>query len=369
MYEVLNAQNMESGFLSPQMLGGKRSSTIKSELPCLLRLLVPILAHGQDLCQQHRSRLAVPIQYIPPSRVTHSSSKEDIQKLTDETGEAKAYQDINIMASSTPAVSRKLEGKVALITGGASGIGKRTAEIFAEQGAKVVIADIQDELGNSVAQAIGSSTCLYVHCDVTDENQIKNAVDTTVQTYGKLDIMFNNAGIGGPNNARIIDNDKEDFERVLSINLTGVFLGIKHAAQAMIPARTGSIISTSSISSYVGGAASHAYCCAKHAVVGLTKNAAVELGQFGIRVNCLSPYACATPLATKFVGLNDDMLESTMNLLANLKGVTFKTDDVANAALYFASDDSRYVSGHNLLIDGGFSIVNPSFHMFQYSES
>ncbi|PNX74931.1 momilactone A synthase-like protein [Trifolium pratense] len=272
------------------------------------------------------------------------------------------------MASSSPAaVSRRLEGKVALITGGASGIGKRTAEIFAEQGAKVVIADIQDELGHTVAQSIGSSTCLYVHCDVTDENQIKNAVDTTVQTYGKLDIMFNNAGIGGPNNSRIIDNDKADFERVLSVNLTGVFLGIKHAAQAMIPARTGSIISTSSISSYVGGAASHAYCCAKHAVVGLTKNAAVELGQFGIRVNCLSPYACATPLATQFVGLNDDMLESTMSLLANLKGVTFKTDDVANAALYFASDDSRYVSGHNLLIDGGFSIVNPSFHMFQYS--
>lgn len=274
------------------------------------------------------------------------------------------------MASSSPAsVNRRLEGKVALITGGASGIGKRTAEIFVQQGAKVVIADIQDELGHSVAQTIGSSTCTYVHCDVTDESQIKNAVDTTVQTYGKLDIMFNNAGIGGPNNSRIIDNDKADFERVLSINVTGVFLGIKHAAQAMIPARTGSIISTSSISSYVGGAASHAYCCAKHAVVGLTKNAAVELGQFGIRVNCVSPYALATPLATQFVGCNDGELETTMNTLANLKGVTLKTDDVANAALYFASDDSRYVSGHNLLIDGGFSIVNPSFHMFQYSDS
>ncbi|KAK7396728.1 hypothetical protein VNO78_17886 [Psophocarpus tetragonolobus] len=268
-----------------------------------------------------------------------------------------------------PFVWCRLEGKVALITGGASGIGKRTAQVFAQHGAKVVIADIQDQLGHSVAQSIGPSICCYVHCDVTDENQIKNAVDKAVLTYGKLDIMFNNAGIADPNKNRIIDNDKADFERVLSVNVTGVFLGMKHAAQVMIPARSGSIISTASISSYVGGAASHAYCCAKHAVVGLTKNAAVELGQFGIRVNCLSPYALATPLATKFVGANDEELEGIMSSLANLKGVILKADDVANAALYFASDDSKYVSGHNLLIDGGFSIVNPSFNMFQYSDS
>ncbi|XP_027349285.1 secoisolariciresinol dehydrogenase-like [Abrus precatorius] len=279
------------------------------------------------------------------------------------------FSEVISMATSISALNRRLEGKVALITGGASGIGKRTAEVFAEHGAKVVIADIQDELGHSVAQSIGSSTCLYVHCDVTDENQVKSAVDKAVETYGKLDIMFNNAGIADPNKSRIIDNDKADFERVLSVNVTGVFLGIKHAAQAMIPARSGSIISTASISSYLGGAASHAYCCAKHAVVGLTKNAAVELGQFGIRVNCLSPYCLATPLATKFVGATDEDLENVMNSLANLKGVTLKADDVANAALYFASDDSRYVSGHNLLIDGGFSIVNPSFHMFQYPQS
>lgn len=258
---------------------------------------------------------------------------------------------------------------MALITGGASGIGKRTAEVFVQHGAIVVIADIQDELGHSVAQSIGPTNCLYVHCDVTDEAQVQNAVDTAVKTYGKLDIMFNNAGIVDANKPRIIDNEKADFERVLSVNVTGVFLGIKHAAQAMIPARGGSIISTASISSYVGGAASHAYCCAKHAVVGLTKNAAVELGQFGIRVNCLSPYALATPLATRFVGVNDEELENVMNSLANLKGVTLKADDVANAALYMASDESRYVSGQNLLIDGGFSIVNPSFHMFQYGDS
>ncbi|KAL4605958.1 hypothetical protein ACB092_09G067700 [Castanea dentata] len=267
------------------------------------------------------------------------------------------------------AVTRRLEGKVALITGGASGIGEFTAKVFVHHGAKVIIADIQDELGHSVIEALGSSNALYVHCDVTDEAQIKNAVDEAVATYGKLDIMFNNAGIVDENKVRIIDNEKADFERVLSVNVTGVFLGIKHASQAMIPARSGSIISTSSISSYLGAAASHAYTCSKHAVLGLTKNAAVELGQFGIRVNCLSPYALATPLATKFVGVDDETLENVMNSLANLKGVTLKAEDVANAALFLASDESRYVSGHNLLIDGGFSIVNPSFNMFQYPDS
>ncbi|KAJ9559132.1 hypothetical protein OSB04_013746 [Centaurea solstitialis] len=264
--------------------------------------------------------------------------------------------------------ARRLEGKVALITGGASGIGECTAKVFAEHGAKIVIADIQDQLGQAVCEAIGSANSIYVRCDVTNEEDIKNAVDTAVATYGKLDIMFNNAGIADPNKPRIIDNEKTDFERVLSINVTGVFLGMKHAARVMVPARAGSIISTASISSNVGGAASHAYCCAKHAVAGLTKNLAVELGQFGIRVNCLSPYAMVTPLATSFIGVEGEVLENAMNSLGNLKGPTLRTDDVAKAALFLVSDDAKYISGHNLFIDGGFSIVNPSLGMFKYPE-
>ncbi|KAA0043844.1 hypothetical protein IC582_009250 [Cucumis melo] len=261
---------------------------------------------------------------------------------------------------------RRLEGKVALITGGASGIGECTAKIFVHHGAKVVIADIQDDLGHALcANVLGSTNSLYVHCDVTDESQVQAAVAAAVETFGKLDVMMNNAGIVDPSKPRIIDNDRSDFDRVLNINVTGVFLGIKHAAQAMIPAKTGSILSTASVASYIGGSASHAYTCSKHAVVGLTKNAAVELGQFGIRVNCLSPYALVTPLATKFVGLNGAEFEEVMGSKANLKGVTLKAEDVANAALFLASDESRYVSGHNLLIDGGFSIVNPNINIFQ----
>ncbi|CAK9180804.1 unnamed protein product [Ilex paraguariensis] len=274
------------------------------------------------------------------------------------------------MASILSGVLRRLEGKVALITGGASGIGECTAKTFIKHGAKVVIADVQDDLGHAVCEVLGPSNCTYVHCDVTNENHIRDAVDKTVATQGKLDIMFNNAGISDNSKARVIDNEKADFERVLSINVTGVFLGMKHAARVMVPAKSGCIISTASISSQVGGAASHAYCCSKHAVLGLTKNLAIELGQFGIRVNCLAPYALATPLAKKFIGLNDDeVLENAMNSFANLKGVTLKAEDVANAALYLASDEARYISGHNLFIDGGFSVYNSAFHMFQYPDA
>ncbi|XP_031281029.1 secoisolariciresinol dehydrogenase-like isoform X1 [Pistacia vera] len=267
------------------------------------------------------------------------------------------------------AITRRLEGKVAMITGGASGIGECTAKLFAKHGAKVVIADIQDQLGHSVVDAIGSSNSSYVHCDVTDESQIKNAIDQTVSTHGKLDVMFNNAGIADENKPRLIDNEKADFERVLRVNVTGVFLGIKHAARVMIPARSGSILSTASISSKVAAAASHAYCASKHAVLGLTRNAAVELGQFGIRVNCLSPYALATPLATKFVGLSDEELENLMHSLGVLKGVKLKAEDVANAAVYLSSDEAKYVSGQNLFIDGAFTTVNPTLGMFQYPDS
>ncbi|XP_030548656.1 secoisolariciresinol dehydrogenase-like [Rhodamnia argentea] len=269
-------------------------------------------------------------------------------------------------SSFISAVTKRLDGKVALITGGASGIGEITARVFAHHGAKVVIADINDALGHSVCDSLGQDTASFIHCDVTAESQIKAAAAEAISVYGKLDIMFNNAGIVDPKKSRIIDNEKVDFDRVLAVNVTGVFLGVKHAAQAMIPTRRGCIINTASMSSGVSGAASHAYTCAKHAVLGLTRNAAVELGQFGIRVNCLSPYACVTPLATKFVGLGPAELEATMDSLSNLKGLTLKAEDVANAALFLASDEARYVSGHNLFIDGGLSIVNPSFNMFQY---
>ncbi|XP_059429497.1 borneol dehydrogenase, mitochondrial-like [Corylus avellana] len=259
------------------------------------------------------------------------------------------------------AAARRLEGKVALITGGASGIGEATTKLFSKHGAKVVIADIQDELGHSVCKDLPPQSTSFVHCDVTKETDVENAVNLAVSKFGKLDIMFNNAGIAGVAKTDILEITKPEFEQVIGVNLVGVFLGTKHAARAMIPARQGSIISTASVCSVIGGSASHGYTSSKHGVVGLMKNTAVELGRFGIRVNCVSPYAVATPLAKDFFKLDDDEVHS---IYSNLKGRVLKAEDVAEAALYLGSDESKYVSGHNLLVDGGFSIVNPGFFMY-----
>lgn len=254
---------------------------------------------------------------------------------------------------------------MALITGGASGIGECTARLFVKHGASIVIADIQDELGARLCAELGPGACSYVHCDVTSEDDVAGAVDHAVARFGKLDIMFNNAGIGGAACHSIRESTKADFEHVLAVNLVGPFLGTKHAARVMVPARRGCIIGTSSLASAVAGAASHAYTCAKRALVGLTENAAAELGRHGIRVNCVSPAAAATPLATGYVGLDGEAFEQVMEAVANLKGVGLRVEDIAAAVLFLASDDARYVSGHNLLIDGGISVLTPSFGIFK----
>ncbi|XP_043706747.1 secoisolariciresinol dehydrogenase-like [Telopea speciosissima] len=263
-------------------------------------------------------------------------------------------------SSILSAIGRRLEGKVALITGAAGGIGKCTAELFCKHGAKVMIADIKDELAHSVCQDIGPTSASFVHCDVTVESDVQNAVDATVSKYGALHNMFNNAGIVGSNTPNIPHDDKADFERILSVNVTGAFLGTKHAARVMIPAGGGSIINTASVCSVMGGLAPHSYTTSKHAVLGLTKNTAVDLGRYGIRVNSVSPYLVITPLAKEFLK-KANMPEE---VYSNLKGVVLKTEDVAEAVLYLGSDESKYVSGHNLVVDGGYTISNPAFTVY-----
>ncbi|BAT90367.1 hypothetical protein VIGAN_06159900 [Vigna angularis var. angularis] len=262
--------------------------------------------------------------------------------------------------SVVSAAVKRLDGKVAIITGGASGIGEATARLFSKHGAHVVIADIQDDLGLSLCNELESA--IYVHCDVTKEEDVEKCVDRAVSKYGKLDIMFNNAGTGDEFKRSILDNTKSDFERVISVNLVGPFLGTKHAARVMIPAKRGCIINTASVAGCIGGGATHAYTSSKHALVGLTKNTAVELGQFGIRVNCVSPFAIVTPLLNKYFNLDEEGVRKTY---MNLKGWYPVPNDVAEAVLYLAGDESKYVSSHNLVIDGGLINSNVGFPMFE----
>ncbi|KAK1263421.1 Momilactone A synthase [Acorus gramineus] len=253
------------------------------------------------------------------------------------------------------AVAKRLQGKVAVITGGASGIGEATARLFRAEGAKVVIADVQDKLGRSVSADLGGPTdCLYVRCDVTSEPDVRDAVDTAVSHFGKLDVMYNNAGMSDPL-LRIAETEKSVFERVLAVNLTGAFLGTKHAARVMVPRGRGCIVATASACSVIGGTGTHAYTASKHGLVGLTKNAAAELGRFGIRVNCVSLNGVVTPLSRGALGVGEEECREMFDAMSTLKGTTLAAEDIARAVLYLTSDEGRYVSGHNLIVDGGFT--------------
>lgn len=259
-----------------------------------------------------------------------------------------------------------------MVTGGATGIGESIARLFHKEGAKVCIADLQDNLGQNVCESLGGEpSAYYFHCDVTIEDDVRCAVDFTVDKFGTIDIMVNNAGLSGPPCPDIRNAELSDFEKVFDVNVKGTFLGMKHAARVMIPQMKGSIVSLCSVASVIGGLGPHAYTGSKHAVLGLTRNVAAELGKHGIRVNCVSPYGVATGLAVAHL----PVAERTENALAgfrsfvgrhaNLKGVDLIADDVANAVLFLASDEAKYISGDNLMVDGGFTSSNHLLRVFR----
>ncbi|XP_062209219.1 sex determination protein tasselseed-2-like [Phragmites australis] len=284
--------------------------------------------------------------------------------------------DGNVAGAAAPtAMPRRLDGKVAIVTGGARGIGEAIVRLFVKHGARVVIADIDDAAGKALAAALGPQVSC-VRCDVSVEEDMKRAVDWALARHGRLDIFCNNAGVLGSQTRAaksILSFDAGEFDRVLRVNVLGAALGMKHAALAMAPRRAGSIVSVASVAGVLGGLGPHAYTASKHAVVGLTKNAACELGAHGIRVNCVSPFGVATPMLINawrqghddaddadvdidITVPNDEEVEKMEEVVrgfATLKGPTLRPRDVAEAVLFLASDESRYISGHNLVVDGG----------------
>ncbi|KAF8390275.1 hypothetical protein HHK36_024800 [Tetracentron sinense] len=254
-------------------------------------------------------------------------------------------------------VSKRLDGKVVIITGGASGIGEATAHLFANNGTRaVVIADIQDRLGQRVATSIGLHRCSYIHCDVTDEEQVKSLVEHTVQSYGRLDIMFSNAGVPSPTNQTILELSLISLDNLFAVNVRGMAACVKHAARAMVDGGVkGSIVCTASVAASFGSNRWTDYCMSKHAVVGLVRSASRQLGEYGIRVNCVSPSGLATPLLCKAYQIEgEEEVEKLFEPFTSLKGVGLKVKNVADAVLFLASDDSTFVTGHDLLVDGGY---------------
>ena len=257
----------------------------------------------------------------------------------------------------------RLDGKVAVVTGGASGIGEGTVQLFAEEGARVLAADILDERGQSVVESIGPSAA-YIHADVSKEADVAGAVAHAVERWGRIDAIFNNAGAGGATQG-LLEIDEAGYGATMDLLLKGVVFGIKHAARAMMETGGGAIVNTASVAGIDAGNGPAIYSVGKGAVVHLTKVAAYELGQHGIRVNCICPGGIATPIFGKVLGLGPEDADKTVEAMAQVMGGAQpiaragRPLDIANAALWLSGDDSSFVTGHALVVDGGLTLGRP----------
>lgn len=256
-----------------------------------------------------------------------------------------------------------LEGKVSVITGGTSGIGACTAGVFVANGAKVVIAGRRQGRGEKLARTLGDAAS-FIRTDVSIEADVKAMIDHAVGRFGRLDCLMNNAGVGSQF-ANIADVDLEQFDAVINVHVRAVLAGMKYAARVMATQGTGSIITVASVNGIRAGLGGHYYAAAKAASIHLTRCAAMELGEKGIRVNSISPGMIATGGFGKFGGMQPDeadehpeyaeaAISAVMPRWQPLQRVGH-VDDIAQAALYLASDASRFVTGQNLVVDGGIS--------------
>jgi NAD(P)-dependent dehydrogenase (short-subunit alcohol dehydrogenase family) len=252
-----------------------------------------------------------------------------------------------------------LDGKVAIVTGGTSGIGERIVELFVEEGARVVVAARREQEGAALEDRLGVR---FIRTDVASEADVKAMVDHAMKSFGRVDCLVNNAGIPSPM-VSISEIDVPTIDRLMAVNVRGVLLGIKHVAPVMIAQKAGSIVSISSMAGLRGGVSGHIYSATKGAVLALTRSAGAELGEEGIRVNSISPGAIVTGIFAKNAGVEgakadklSDMLKVGFAALQPIPRAGLP-DDIARAAVYLASDGSSFVNGQDIVVDGGHSSV------------
>jgi len=244
----------------------------------------------------------------------------------------------------------KLAGKVALVTGGGSGIGRAAALALAAEGAKVVVSDVNVAGGDETVHMIGADSATFVRCDVSQAAEVESLVTQTLHTYGRLDCAVNNAGVGG--DMTPIDRQSDaTWELVMNVNLKGVWLCMKHEIPAMLNGGGGSIVNVASVAGLVGFRYNAPYAASKHGVIGLTRSAALEYASKGIRVNAVCPGFTDTPMVDDLKQLNPQMAEATIKAIPMRR--LGRPEEIAQAVLWLCCDDSSFVTGHALAIDGG----------------
>jgi NAD(P)-dependent dehydrogenase (short-subunit alcohol dehydrogenase family) len=247
----------------------------------------------------------------------------------------------------------QLDSKVALVTGGSSGIGRATALTFAREGAKVVVADMQQDGGHQTVHMIQESggEATFVPVDVTRAADVEAMIAKAVQTYGRLDCAYNNAGVGSRARAPLADYPEEDWHRIIAINLTGVWLCMKYEIPQMLQQGGGAIVNTASIAGLVGLSETSAYVASKHGVVGITRTAALEYARQGIRVNCVCPGYIRTPMTAQSMSDPDRLAQM---IAREPIGRVGNPEEVAAAVTWLCSDAASFVTGHTMTVDGGY---------------
>jgi len=252
-------------------------------------------------------------------------------------------------------VTGRLVGKVAVITGGASGIGAATVRRFVEEGAKVVIADVQDDAGELLAKDVGEST-VFAHCDVSSEADIAAVVGTALATFGGLDVFYANAGVMGALGP-IAATRTEDADTTIAVNLRGVLLSMKHAARHMQAQGSGVILATSSPAGRVGGVGAHTYSATKAGIIGLVQSVAAELRPAGVRVNAIVPGAIVSAMTADILTGDAENTRGANDILSGAEKMPRpgQPEDIAAAAAFLASDDAAFVTGSTFHVDGGYT--------------